>query len=187
MMQGRFKALAFAIVATSALPAIFGADEAGAAGQIKEEYYGPSHGTPLGDPPDADIDLVPETKHDKRYQGYQSSEYNGAEYYDYGGSIKDGYDTYDPPPRYRRKRVERRYNYRQCVHPRDIRHGLRADGWVDLTHYGEDDGLIFLRGCRRDSDRVYRLELDKCSGLIVSAKPVRRRGYRSNRWIRDRW
>ena len=184
MTLGRNITLTVAMVAGLAMAGLMMIAPASAAGKIKEKYYGPSHGTPLGDPPDAEIDKLPLDKK-KSPKSYRSTEnYADEEYYE--GSVKDDYEE----PRYSRRSHKYKRGYdRRCVHPRDIRYGLKSDGWYDFAGYGEVDGVICLRARRRDNGRLYELELDNCSGLIVSAKPVRYRGYRSyrrNRWLRDR-
>ncbi len=150
-----------------------------AAQDYKEEYHGPDHGTPIGDPIDAEIDenyVEPKKKRRYRSENYGAS----RDYYD--GSVKD--DDYISPPRkrYSHKRHKRPYT-QACVHPRDIRRGLRHDGWFGFADFEVDDEQICLSARRRDTGRRYDLILDRCSGLIVKAKPLRR-SYR--RWAEDR-
>ncbi len=176
--------LSVAVIAGLVLSVFAISESAQAAGEFHEEYYGPSHGTPMGDPPDADYDRPPAYKINKAKK-YRYRDYDPP--VEYGGSVKDDY--VEPP--YSRK-YGRSYRRHRCVHPRDIRYGLKSDGWYDFAGYDEADGLICLRARRRDTGRLYEIELDSCSGLIVSATPLRSRGYRyrrfrSSRWFRDRW
>ncbi len=187
MNSGRNIALVTSTVAAWAVAGVLMAAPASAAGKIKEEYYGPSHGTALEDRVDTYIDHVLERAVKQSPRKFCSSEYDASDNYEYQGSVKD--DFFEPESRDwdRRGRYGRSYDRRRCVPPRDIRYGLKADGWFDFSGYEQDDGVVCLRARRRDTGRLYEIELDSCSGLIVRAKPLRTRGFRRSRWLPERW
>ena len=69
-----------------------------------------------------------------------------------------------------------RHSGHGCVPRAEIRHALKADGWYDF-HDVELLGEVALLRARRPSGRLFDLRVDRCSGEIVSARPLDRRAY----------
>lgn len=102
----------------------------------------------------------------------------------------DGYDDEDAPSRrhagrYRDReylppmRPERRYSDRRtndCVPREAIRDRLQADGWRDFQDV-TIDGEVAILSARRPSGRLFELEIHRCSGEIVEARPQRSHVY----------
>ena len=67
-----------------------------------------------------------------------------------------------------------RYTYREprCVPRRIVRRRLRVEGWRHF-HDFRPRGPIMLVCARRPSGRPFNLAIDRCSGEIVDARPVR--------------
>jgi hypothetical protein len=88
----------------------------------------------------------------------------------------------EAPPRYRA------YTSGRGCAPRDeVRFRLEQDGWGDL-HAPEiaDDATAFVRA-RRSSGRLFELQIDRCSGDVIHARPLEPRqrpfaGYAPPRW-----
>lgn len=106
----------------------------------------------------------------------------------YRGSTKDDYVGY-PPTRYSYRGQyeeygQRRYRYdpysdhrsRRCIGRRQIKHALEANGWCDLAGYDSEDDLIYLKARRDARGPRYQLILDRCSGDLIRARPIRRYG-----------
>lgn len=83
------------------------------------------------------------------------------------GSVKD--NPYLAPPRVTQHRPDP-YDAvaARCVHPRDIKRGLRYDGWRDFDDFDVAGDFIFLTAERRGDGQDYILQLDRCSGAIVN-------------------
>jgi hypothetical protein len=97
-----------------------------------------------------------------------------------------------PPPRdyayredeYDRYREPRRYSYSDprapygqgCVPREAIKHRLMSEGWHDF-HDGELQGNLATVHARRPSGRLFRLTVDRCSGDVVTARPLEGRPY----------
>lgn len=82
----------------------------------------------------------------------------------YGG---DRYDSYTPQPR---------RAYRGACLPRHvIRDRLIRDGWNDFV-LADFDGEVAQVSARRPSGRPFMLTVERCSGEIVDARPVRNAG-----------
>lgn len=134
---------------------------------IEEEYYGPDHGTPLGNPPDADVD--PSYQDDTGPAQVDRDRYSD---YDDRGSYKDDYVQRDR--NYRSRRPVKRYKSTACVRPRDIRRGLRGDGWYGFADFEVSHDEICLTARRKSNGVRYELVLDRCTGAIVRAQSTRR-------------
>jgi len=88
----------------------------------------------------------------------------------------DDDDGYGPPPR--------RYSYAdrappygdRCVPRQEIKHRLLREGWHDF-HDPELRGDLASVRARRPSGRLFDLTIDRCSGEIVSARPLEPRPY----------
>ena len=63
-----------------------------------------------------------------------------------------------------------------CVPRAEIRHALSADGWYDFHDVELHGGVALLRA-RRASGRPFDLRVDRCSGVIISARPLDDRAY----------
>lgn len=84
-----------------------------------------------------------------------------------------------PPPRYsdalREPAYRERYDERHagrgpaCVPRRVIRRALHEEGWLDL-HALELAGPVARLRARRDSGRLFALELDRCTGRVLHAE-----------------
>ena len=82
----------------------------------------------------------------------------------YGG---DRYDNYTPPAR---------RAYRGACLPRHvIRDRLIRDGWNDFV-LADFDGDMAQVSARRPSGRPFMLTVERCSGEIVDARPLRHPG-----------
>lgn len=91
-----------------------------------------------------------------------------------GGSIKDGYPEPVPPPRY----GEGRYRAETACVPRwQIKRRLRDEGWVDLWPVDREGPIGSLKARRIHSGRMFVLDIDKCTGEIVHARPQFLRTY----------
>jgi hypothetical protein len=88
----------------------------------------------------------------------------------YPPAASNGKGFAEPP------RVVPRYAYREprCVPRRIVRRRLHAQGWYDL-HKLRPRGPIMLVRARRGPGRQFKLAIDRCSGEIVEARPLRRR------------
>lgn len=71
---------------------------------------------------------------------------------------------------YRPERHSGRYN--GCVPREEIKDRLRAEGWSDF-HDLTLDGEFAIVGARRPSGRLFELEVHRCSGEVVNARPQR--------------
>ena len=133
-------------------PAVPAADLAGEV--YEDEYYGEGYGEPR------DKAVVREE------QVYKHRRY----------SERHSYVEHEPPPPVPPRRVydTPRHGGHACVPRAEIRHGLKADGWYDF-HDIELRGEIALLRARRPSGQLFDLRVDRCTGEIVSARPLDRR------------
>lgn len=86
-------------------------------------------------------------------------------------SERHSYVDDEPAPPPRRVREDLRYGGNGCVPRAEIRHALKAHGWYDF-HDVELRGEIALLRARRHSGRLFDLRVDRCTGEIVSARPL---------------
>lgn len=99
----------------------------------------------------------------------------------------DGYGEGPPPPRYERydryadgpddfePPYPQRYAERGCT-PRELaRDRLRDAGWFDFHGLEAREDVVLVKA-RAPSGRLFDLTIDRCSGQIVDARPLRRRG-----------
>jgi hypothetical protein len=91
-------------------------------------------------------------------------------------SERHSYADHEPLPPPRQVWDGARYGGRACIPRGEIRHALRAHGWYDF-HDVELRGEIAVLRARRDSGRFFDLHVDRCSGEVVSARPLERRAY----------
>lgn len=90
-------------------------------------------------------------------------------------SERHSYAEYEPVPP-RRVWDGPGYGRRACVPRGEIRHGLAANGWYDF-HDVELRGEIAVLRARRGSGRLFDLHVDRCTGDVVSARPLERRAF----------
>ncbi len=142
----------------------------------------------------ADLDYPPQdySRYEPGYEPTYDSGYRSPRYSDpyanvppperYAGPPEDVVPPYPPPPSANGKgfaeppRVVPHYAYREprCVPRRVVRRRLRAQGWYDF-HKFRPRGPIMLVRARRAPGRPFKLAIDRCSGEIVEARPLRRR------------
>lgn len=84
-----------------------------------------------------------------------------------------------PDPRYAEPRHGRHNG--DCVPRELIRDRLSADGWRDF-HDVTIDGDVAILSARRPSGRLFELEIHRCSGEIVEARPQRSHAYGRRRF-----
>jgi hypothetical protein len=97
----------------------------------------------------------------RRYvEPYRSERYDDERYY----GDRDVY-RYDRPQRYSR------HDGRGCLPRQEILRRLHENGWRDL-HDAQPRGDVAAVTARRPDGLVYRLRVDRCSGVIVSARLV---------------
>src|SRR5690606_21890791 len=75
------------------------------------------------------------------------------------------HDDRPPPP----PRDWSRYDQRGCLSKGEIRYRLKEHGWHDFqdVEIRPDSAVVTAR---RPDGMVYRLEVDRCSGVIVQAR-----------------
>lgn len=154
--------------------------------------------SPYDDPRYADIYGDQEPRRSRHYDGYK----DGHDAPAYRNSDEDDYDDDDarPPTRY----VEREREYlapmrpgrrfaapynpdrgngrnNNCVPREDIKDRLRAAGWSDF-HDLTLDGEFAIVAARRPSGRLFELEVHRCSGEVVNARPQRSQAYDRRRY-----
>jgi hypothetical protein len=176
------------LIAASIVAAVAFATSADAADLYGENYRGPRDPAPYDDPRYADDDRGQPppgayAERDPRYGDYdedRDERYSGRDYgeddWQYRGSTKDGYPLPVPPPRFAERDDYRSYGG-GCLPRWQIRHRLRAEGWVDvqpLERWGE---LAKVKARRHDTGRVFTLRVDRCSGEIVDARPHHLRAF----------
>jgi len=146
----------------------------------------------------ADLDYPPgdysqyEPGNEPGYEAKYGAGYSGPRHADpySNGSPPEGYarpreelePRYAPPPSASGKSFAEppydapRFAYREprCMPRRVVRRRLRAEGWHDFRDF-RPRGPILLVCARRPSGRPFNLAIDRCSGEIVEAHPVRRR------------
>lgn len=139
-----------------------------------EEHYvdGPDVGVPDGDERFAD-----ERYRDDRRGTYQRDGYtdNGSRHSYKDQPADESYDDRLPPPR-RYSDVPRYPQYRDrpaygCVPRREVRRALYEDGWFELQLPVVDGPVVLLRA-RRDSGRLFELQLDRCTGRVLHAEVI---------------
>jgi hypothetical protein len=79
----------------------------------------------------------------------------------------DRYERYDrvPPPR----------GYAAgpaCLGKDEVRYRLEREGWLDFHAPHIEDARVAWVRARRPSGRVFQLQVDRCSGEVISARPV---------------
>ncbi len=176
-------AIAFAAMTFAGGPKSLAADLYG------ENYYPPQDAEPYDDPRYAEGDRYPPPRgpyeegpaqydrgnddagpnHGDRYVD-RDGPYRDD--YPYRGSLKDGYVP--PPPRYTDRGPA---PYGNCLARWQVRSRLRGDGWVDLQPLDRNGDTTVLRARRIDSGRVFTLRVDRCSGVVVDARPHFLRAY----------
>lgn len=70
-----------------------------------------------------------------------------------------------------------RYEQRACLSQGEIRYRLKEHGWQDF-HDVEMRSETAAVTARRPDGLLYRLEVDRCSGVIVQARLLEERGWR---------
>jgi hypothetical protein len=76
---------------------------------------------------------------------------------------------------------DREYAGRRCV-PRELaRDRLRDAGWYDFHALERREDVVLVKA-RRDEGRLYDLTIDRCSGEVVDARPIHRRGLGPYAW-----
>jgi hypothetical protein len=75
------------------------------------------------------------------------------------------YSHYDAPPVQR----ESRYDQRACLSKGDIRYRLKEHGWQDFQEL-DFRGDTAIVNARRPDGMLYKLEVDRCTGVIVQAR-----------------
>lgn len=136
------------------------------------------YGSPYDDPRYADIYRHPPPRSEVYRDSYKDDDAPRRHAED------DDYDDEDAPPRRHAgrdreylppMRSERRYSERrtdECVPRQAIRDRLQADGWRDFQDV-TIDGEVAILSARRPSGRLFELEIHRCSGEIVEARPQR--------------
>lgn len=148
--------------------------------------------SPYDDPRYADIYGDREPRRSRHYEGYK----DGHDAPAYRNSDDGGDDDDDrPPARYAERereylapmrpgrRLAAPYNAdrgdgrnNNCVPREDIKDRLRAAGWSDF-HDLTLDGEFAIVAARRPSGRLFELEVHRCSGEVVNARPQRSQAY----------
>jgi hypothetical protein len=103
------------------------------------------------------------------------------------------YREYDAPPAHRRHYADlppRHHAYaagRGCTPKDEVRFRLEQEGWIDL-HGAEvgEAGSAYVKA-RRRSGRLFELQIDRCSGDVLHARPLELRerpyaDYAAPRW-----
>ena len=85
---------------------------------------------------------------------------------------KHGYRDVQPPGRYSHyddRGDYSRHDQRACLSKGDIRYRLKEHGWQDMQdlELRQDTAVVTAR---RPDGMAYRLEVDRCSGVIVQAR-----------------
>jgi hypothetical protein len=89
---------------------------------------------------------------------------------------RDDDDEYDRGPR-RYSYNEPRAPYRAgCVPRAEIKHRLLRHGWQDF-HAADARGEVAIVHARRPSGRLFALTIERCSGEIISVRPLEGRPY----------
>lgn len=103
------------------------------------------------------------------------------------------YRDHDDRPPYRGRYVEapprqRIYGARPGCAPKDeVRYRLEQDGWSGFHDAEITDGNTAHVKARRRNGRLFALTVDRCSGDIITARPLEPRGlpYADRRWDRN--
>jgi hypothetical protein len=89
-----------------------------------------------------------------------------ADRYSYRDAPPPGrYSQYDAPPVTR----DSRYDQKACLSKGDIRYRLKEHGWNELQDM-DFRGDTAVVTARRPDGMLYKLEVDRCSGVIVQAR-----------------
>ena len=143
----------------------------------------PRHGSAYDDPRYADLYGRPPGSHSgppPPHYGYQPRPpIPSAPVY------RDHDESYAPPPPYRRyTETPSRDGYGRggCTPKDEIQHRLTREGWSGF-HAPEvvDRDTAFVKA-RRPSGRLFEIKLDRCSGDILSARPIEPRFYGPNNY-----
>ena len=85
--------------------------------------------------------------------------------YGYREAPPNRYSYHDAPP----ARRDSRYDDRTCLSKGDIRYRLKEHGWQDFQdlEFRNDTAVVTAR---RPDGLLYKLDVDRCSGVIVQAR-----------------
>lgn len=146
--------------------------------------------SPYDDPRYADIYGDPEPRRSRHYDSYKDDRDQQPKRHADDDDYDDD-DDFRPPARYaernrgylRPMRPDHRFAapYREgrhntCVPREEIKDKLRAEGWSDF-HDLTLDGAFAIVSARRPSGRLFELEVHRCSGEVVNARPQRSQAY----------
>ena len=167
---------ATAVFATTAAPAA----------DLDDDRYERGYGTPYDDPRYADIYRHPppraEVYGDDRHYGRSDDDDDDDDDDDRPPHRYGGRGEYLPPMRDVPRFAGRdRYADDRCVPRHVVKRRLRADGWHDFHDLELGGATAFVRA-RRPSGRLFELEVHRCSGEIVQARPFGPRAYGARRY-----
>lgn len=171
----RARALAAALVAAMSIvvaPRVHAADLYG------ETYTPPAETDDYDEGPYAACDQDPcdeEAPLPESYSDYEDAPYG------YEGSLKDGL----PPPPRPRYGERRDHAERVCLPRSEIKRRLHSEGWTDLRPIDRDGPIVGVRARRSYSGRQFVLDVDRCTGDIVYARPAALRTFGA--YERPRW
>jgi len=133
-------------------------------------YRGPRYTDPYGQVPPPERYAAPSEDLAPPYQPPPSAHGKGFAEPAYPPPASKGKGFAEP------QYVAPRFAYREprCVPRRIIRRRLRAEGWHDFCDFRPRGPIVLVRA-RRPSGRPFNLAIDRCSGEIVEARPLRRR------------
>lgn len=144
---------------------------------LSDGGYLPRYGSPYDDPRYADVfrHPAPPPRHEERYEDDddEAPSYDGPRrraYRDDDGWRDRRWDQGYLRPMPRGPRFADRE--RDCIPRRAIRERLKADGWGEFQDL-EIRGSTAIVTARRPDGRPFDLTIERCSGEIVSARPLR--------------
>ena len=115
---------------------------------------------------------------DSRYRDLFGQPARADRYVDEDDDVEERADTYRDREIYDDKRIitRRRYTYTeplvpQCAPRAEIRDRLLREGWHDFDEIDVRSRVAVVEA-RRPNGLQYRLKIDRCSGDIVSARPL---------------